>query len=36
VAASPIVVVPDPAPVKTEFHRVDRGPSYQMKFAARG
>jgi hypothetical protein len=33
VQALPIAVVPYAPPVKTEFHRVDRGPSYQMKFA---
>jgi hypothetical protein len=33
VQAPPIAVVPYAAPVETEFHRVDRGPSYQMKFA---
>ena len=33
VPVPPIAVTPDPEPVKTVFHRVDRGPSYQMKFA---
>jgi hypothetical protein len=33
VQAPPIAVVPYAAPAETEFHRVDRGPSYQMKFA---